>query len=217
MSSLHIFDMDGTLVDNDCDVSWKVFLVDVGIAPRTDLELAQKYYEDYDAGVLDFEEFLHFQLREFVGKTEAEMAELCQRHFDTVVRPKCRPGAFDAVRNAQKTGAVTTILSSTNTMISEPVRAHFGIDRTHGTTLEVDAAGRFTGNIVGPYALGKNKVAIMQDLAAGLGITPAGVCAYGDSNNDIPLLSAVGSAFVVAPSPGLRAEAAKHHWPILNW
>ena len=217
MSSLHIFDMDGTLVDNDCDVSWKLFLVDAGIAPRSDLELAQKYYDDYAAGVLDFREFLHFQLREFIGNTKDEMAELCQRHFDTFVRSKCRPGAFDAVRKAREAGAVTTILSSTNTMISDPVRRHFGIDHANGTTLELDASGRFTGEIVGLYALGANKVAIMRELAAELGITPEQVHAYGDSDSDIPLLSAVGHACAVAPSDALRAEAAKRNWPILNW
>ena len=217
MKTLHIFDMDGTLVDNDCDVSWKVFLVDIGVAPRGDLELAQKYYEDYAAGILDFEEFLHFQLREFIGNTKAQMAELCQRHFDAVVRPKCRPGATGAVRAARESGAVTTILSSTNTMISEPVRAFFGIDRTNGTTLELDGSGRFTGGIVGPYALGKNKVAIMREMAAGLGITPAQVTAYGDSASDIPLLSAVGHPFAVAPSEELRAEAEKRNWPVLTW
>ena len=217
MTALHIFDMDGTLVDNDCDVSWKLFLVDAGIAPRSDLGLAQKYYDDYAAGVLDFREFLHFQLREFIGKTRGEMAELCQRHFDTFVLPKCRSGAFDAVRKAHEAGAVTTILSSTNTTISEPVRRHFGIDRACGTTLELDASGRFTGDIVGPYALGPNKVGIMRELAAGLGITPDQVSAYGDSASDIPLLSAVGHPFVVAPSDELRAAAARHHWPTLVW
>ena len=217
MSSLHIFDMDGTLVDNDCDVSWKLFLVDAGIAPRSDLELAQKYYDDYAAGVLDFREFLHFQLREFIGNTRDEMAELCQRHFDTFVRPKCRSGAFDAVRKAHEAGAVTTILSSTNTMISDPVRRHFGIDLANGTTLELDASGRFTGGIVGPYALGENKVAIMRKLAAELGVAPEQVHAYGDSDSDIPLLSAVGHAFAVAPSDALRAEAVARNWPILNW
>ena len=217
MKTLHIFDMDGTLVDNDCDVSWKVFLVDIGVAPRGDLELAQKYYDDYAAGVLDFKEFLHFQLREFIGNTKAQMAELCQRHFDAVVRPKCRPCAADAVRAARGSGAVTTILSSTNTMISEPVRAFFGIDRTSGTTLELDEAGRFTGGIVGPYALGENKVAIMREMAAGLGITPAQVTAYGDSASDIALLSAVGHPFAVAPSAELRIEAEKRSWPVLEW
>ena len=49
MIRLHIFDMDGTLIDNDCDVSWKLFLVRSGIAPRDDLELADRFYENREA------------------------------------------------------------------------------------------------------------------------------------------------------------------------
>ena len=217
MIRLHIFDMDGTLVDNDCDVSWKVFLVNAGIAPREDLELAQRYYEEYAAGTLNFREFIRFQLREFVGKTQAEMAELCRRHFDVMVRRKCRPGAVESVRLAKASGACTAILSSTNTMISEPIRAFFDIDRTCGTTLELTSDGRFTGNIFGEYALGKNKVGFMLRLADELGIRPHEIAAYGDSFNDVPLLSAVGEACVVNPSEALLAEAERHRWTVLNW
>jgi len=216
MIKLHIFDMDGTLIDNDCDVSWKVFLVGAGLAPRSDLELAQKYYEDYAAGTLDSREFLHFQLREFIGRTAEEMAALCQRHFDEVVRAKCRPGAAECVRRAKNNGARTAILSSTNTMISEPVRVFFGIDQTCGTTLQLEN-GRFTGDIDGEYALGKNKIAFMRRLAADVGAVPEEVAAYGDSANDIPLLSAVGAPAAVAPTPGLEEEARKRNWPILSW
>ena len=46
MADFHIFDMDGTLVDNDCDVSWKLFLVAAGFAPKSDIELAHKYYDE---------------------------------------------------------------------------------------------------------------------------------------------------------------------------
>ena len=67
MAEFYIFDMDGTLVDNDCDVSWKLFLVAAGFAPEGDVALAHKYYDDYAEGVLDLDEFLRFQLREFVG------------------------------------------------------------------------------------------------------------------------------------------------------
>ena len=217
MIAFHIFDMDGTLVDNDCDVSWKLFLVDIGIAPKNDIALAEKYYYDYVDGVLDLDEFLGFQLREFVGHTKAEMAALCQRHFDTFVRPKCRPGAVRAAREAAASGAPSTILSSTNTMISEPVRAFFGITETAGPTLELDASGRFTGRLVGDYTLGPQKVVRMRSMAERLGISPADIAAYGDSAADIPLLSSVGHPFVVAPSDELRAEALKRHWPILDW
>ena len=217
MIAFHIFDMDGTLVDNDCDVSWKLFLVDAGLAPKSDIELAEKYYRDYVDGVLDLDAFLSFQLREFVGSTHAEMAALCQRHFDTVVRPKCRPGAIAAVREAAASGKPSTILSSTNTMISEPVRAFFGITETAGPTLELDASGRFTGKLVGDYTLGPQKVVRMRKMAEARGIDPKDIAAYGDSAADIPLLSNVGHPFVVAPSDELRAEALKRGWPILTW
>ena len=217
MIAFHIFDMDGTLVDNDCDVSWKLFLVDAGLAPKSDIELAEKYYYDYVDGVLDLDEFLSFQLREFVGNTHAEMATLCQRHFDTVVRPKCRPGAIRATREVAASGKPSTILSSTNTMISEPVRAFFGITETAGPTLELDASGRFTGKLVGDYTLGPQKVIRMRGMAERHGVDPMDIAAYGDSAADIPLLSSVGHPFVVAPSDELRAEALKHGWPILKW
>lgn len=217
MTNLHIFDMDGTLIDNDCDVSWKVFLVHIGAAPREDLALAKKYYDDYANGVLDYRDFLPFQLREFVGRTKSEMAKLCQQHFDVVIKEKCRSGAVETLRRVRAAGAHTAILSSTNTMISEPVRAFFGIDQACGTTLELSADGRFTGNISGKYALGKNKVEKMLEIADSLGVRPHEIAAYGDSANDIPLLSAVGQAYAVDPSEELKKEAEARHWPILNW
>lgn len=217
MTRLHIFDMDGTLIDNDCDVSWKVFLVRSGIAPREDLDLADKFYEDYKAGNLDYRKFSAFQFREFVGKTPEEMKELCRRHFEVMVRDKCRPGAVALLRKLRSSGAHTAILSSTNTMISEPVREFFGIDRTAGTTLELSPDGRFTGRFAGEYALGKNKVGHMLQMAEELGVRPHEIAAYGDSVNDIPILSAVGEAYAVDPSEALRREAEKNRWPILNW
>ena len=49
MMKLYILDMDGTLIDHDCDVSWKEFLVAEGIAPRSDLELAEKFFAERKA------------------------------------------------------------------------------------------------------------------------------------------------------------------------
>ena len=217
MIKLYILDMDGTLIDHDCDVSWKEFLIAEGLAPRSDLALVEKYFADYNAGTLDHAEFIAFQFREFVGRTVAEMAEVARRHFEKIVRPKCRPGAREFVDRARREGAKTVILSSTNTVISEPVRAFFGIDRTDGTTLELSPEGRYTGRIAGEYALGANKIGFMRRFAAELGITPAEIGACGDSMNDVPLLSSVGKAFVVAPGPELAAVAARNSWPVLAW
>jgi|GEM_PF-5646855 len=42
MIKLQVFDMDGTLVDHDCDVLWTRFPAASGWAPQSDLELSHK-------------------------------------------------------------------------------------------------------------------------------------------------------------------------------
>ena len=217
MIKLHVFDMDGTLVDNDCDVLWKKFLVDTGIAPKEDREKSLKYYADYTAGVLDVEAFVEFQHREFVGHTFDEMKALCGRCFETTLKVNCRPRAAEYIRKVKATGVTTVLLSGTNTVISDFIRAHFGLDIVCGTQLELSSEGRFTGRVVGEYALGRGKVTSMLRVAGELGIPPEEVAAYGDSVNDIPLLAAAGEAYAVSPVAALRAEAEKRHWHILEW
>ena len=216
MIKLHVFDMDGTLVDNDCDVLWKKFLVDSGIAPKEDREKSLKYYADYTAGVLDVDAFVRFQHREFVGHTLDEMKELCGRCFETTLKANCRPRAAEWIRKVKATGVKTVLLSGTNTVISDFIRAHFGLDIVCGTQLELSPEGRFTGRVVGEYALGKGKVANMLRVAGELGIRPEEVAAYGDSVNDIPLLAAAGEAYAISPVAALRREAEKRNWHILE-
>ena len=217
MIKLHVFDMDGTLVDHDCDVLWKKFLVDSGIAPREDREKSLKYYADYTAGVLDVDAFIRFQHREFVGHTPDEMKALCGRCFETTLKANCRPRAAEWIRKVKATGVKTVLLSGTNTVISDFIRAYFGLDIVCGTQLELSPEGRFTGRVVGEYALGKGKVTSMLRVAEELGIRPEEVAAYGDSVNDIPLLARVGEAYAVSPGAALRAEAEKRNWHILEW
>ena len=69
MSEIHFWDMDHTVLNNDCDVSWKTFLVSRGYAPVGDLDEAAAFYEEYEQGVLRVELFNAFQLRDFSGKT----------------------------------------------------------------------------------------------------------------------------------------------------
>ena len=92
--ALWFFDMDHTLIDNDCDVSWKKFLVQHGLAPAAAMDEADRFFADYLAGHLDYDAFIRFQLAEFASRTPAEMAALARWHFVEVVRPPAVSGGL---------------------------------------------------------------------------------------------------------------------------
>ena len=216
MIALHIFDMDETLIDSDCDVTWKEFLVAEKIAPQEALREADRFAEEYARGCMDQDEFNAFQLREIAGLVPSELAELARRHFEVMVRPRIRPAAERFVGAVRKSGEMHIILSSTNRYLVAPVAEYFGIAEFYGTDLEM-RSGRFTGKIAGDYLAGEGKVRFMHAFCAAHGLAPADVAAYGDSINDAPLLRAVGLPTAISPSAALRAVADENKWRILEW
>ncbi len=215
--SVYFFDMDHTLIDNDCDVSWKHFVVRHGLAPATDLDEAQRYFDDYNAGVLDVEEFYLFQFREFIGRTESEMLELARLHFEEFVKSRIYPDGKTLVRSCTDAGHPVAILTSTNSIVARPVADALGISEVYGTTLERDAAGRFTGRITGVYGAREGKTAIASAWAAEHGVTLGEFAYYGDSINDADILQSVGFPYAVNPSTELRELAHEKQWPVLAW
>ena len=57
--NIAFFDIDHTIIDNDCDVSWKLFLIEKGLAPKSDKKIVKEYFELYKAGTLPIEDFLN--------------------------------------------------------------------------------------------------------------------------------------------------------------
>jgi len=215
--SVFFFDMDHTLIDNDCDVSWKQFVVRHGLAPESDLSEADRYFDDYNAGKLDVEEFYLFQFREFIGNTEARMLELARMHYEEFVKDRIYPEGRRLVRAALDAGFPVAILSSTNSIVARPVADELGIREVLGTTLELDASGRFTGRITGTYGAREGKTEIATAWAAAHGVTLADFAYYGDSVNDIDMLCKVGYPNTVNPAPELCELAQQNGWPVLAW
>lgn len=215
--SVFFFDMDHTLIDNDCDVSWKQFVVRHGLAPESDLAEADRYFDDYNAGTLDVEEFYLFQFREFIGNTEARMLELARMHYEEYVKERIYPEGRRLVREALAAGLPVAILSSTNSIVARPVADELGIGEILGTKLELDVSGRFTGRITGTYGAREGKTEIAAAWAAAHGVTLADFAYYGDSVNDIDILRQVGFPNTVNPAPELRELARQNGWPVLAW
>jgi len=216
MPKIYFFDMDHTLIDNDCDVSWKSFVVEQKLAPPDALERATFYYYQYVEGKLEITDFMDFQLQEFIGKTEEEMAKLSQLHFETWVKKTIYADALAEVKRVQALGVPTVLLSATNSIIARPVAKYFGFDACLATELELND-GHYTGKLAGEYALGAGKIAMAREYCESHNLSLADAVYYGDSVNDFPILEAVGFPIAANPCSELEAGAIEHGWPIIRF
>ncbi len=214
--SVFIFDMDHTLINADCDVTWKSYCVKHKLAPENALTLADEFFDQYNEGRLDINEFLLFQLREFIGNTPEVMAEHARRHFEEFIKPNIYAKALEKVQSLLAKNFPVAILTSTNEIIASPVADFFGIKTVLGTMLETEH-GVYTGRITGEYRAGAGKVAPAKDFAAGFGKTLADLEYYGDSINDRNILEVSGFPVAANPSKALRELAEASNWKIVNF
>lgn len=206
------FDMDHTLIRNDCDVSWKHFLVRKGLADAGETErLAEHFYQQYLDRTLVPEEFMAFQLREFRGRTPDEMALLAREHFETAVRERVYPAALALVRGLAARSLPLAIVTSTNEVVARPLADFFGIRELFGAVPEL-AGGRYTGRITGIYPVREGKVRILEDYCRTHGLKPEEFAYYGDSMSDANILSRVGEAHMVNPGNELAAFGGAKGW-----
>ncbi len=213
---VRFWDMDHTLIDNDCDVSWKLFLVEKGIAPRSDLDLIVHFWEEYEKGSLDPDSFNEFQLREFAGRTVNEIETLSSEHFEKVARGKVYKDARALLNEQRSAGDITCMITATNVVIAKPVGGFLGFDSIIATDLEV-SEGRYTGRISGEYCVGAGKLPYMRRFCAGHGSDLEESYYYGDSIADLPVLETVGNPVVVNPRGDLRGIALERAWPIMDF
>jgi HAD superfamily hydrolase (TIGR01490 family) len=214
---IYLFDMDHTLIDNDCDVSWKQFVVRHSIGPADSLEKADYYYREYCAGTLDFNEFIKFQLAEFKGSTEVEMASLADWHFNEYVKDRIYPDAVKLVKSLLAKNKIVAILSSTNRVLAAPVARALGIRYILTPDLEMVRGNWYTGYLRGSYPVGPGKVETARRFCSVFNVSLAETAYYGDAVLDQFILGESGFPTVVNPHPELAEIARKNKWPELIW
>ena len=216
MSEIHFWDMDHTVLNNDCDVSWKTFLVSRGYAPVGDLDEAAAFYEEYEQGVLRVELFNAFQLRDFSGKTWDEMLAWSREHFAEIAKPQLYMEAERRIAAQRADGLTVCLLTATNRVIATPVAEYLEIDLL-ATELSRDEAGRFTGGVDGTYCVGQGKLEYVDAYCEERRTTREHAWYYGDSTADIAILEQIGHPVAVNPSPALRDAALANDWPVWDF
>ncbi|MEO7994896.1 MAG: HAD-IB family phosphatase, partial [bacterium] len=149
-----------------------------------------------------------------VHRTIARWAGRPAEDFLAVLRDMpLRPSALAVLASFRSSGAQLLMLSSGVHWWEQIWRERWGthFDGFRSNVVEVDAAGRCTGNVVVQVtddAPGTNKGDWLRRFQAEWGIGKADTIAFGDGTGDIPLFEEAGESYCLSPTNDKVINAA---------
>ncbi|NEX60708.1 histidinol-phosphatase [Noviherbaspirillum galbum] len=218
--NLALFDLDHTLIPLDSDYEWGQFLVRVGaVDPDAFSKRNAEFYAQYEAGTLDPVEYLEFALGTLAQFPRDRLDAWHAQFMAEVVTPNIRPQALDLVQRHHDAGDLVAIITATNRFVTAPIARAFGVRNLIAALPEETRDGEITGRLLGIPTSGEGKVIHTREWLATLDKTLDGFPRsyfYSDSQNDIPLLSAVTHPVATNPNARLKAHAERQGWPIIS-
>ncbi|WP_025915748.1 HAD family phosphatase [Herminiimonas sp. CN] len=218
--NLALFDLDHTLIPIDSDYEWGQFLARIGAVDRAAFERRNAaFFAQYQAGTLDPVEYLEFALGTLAQFPRRQLDDWHAQFMAEVIRPAIRPAALDLLKRHQDAGDLSAIITATNRFVTAPIAEALGVPHLIAAEPEILADGSISGKLIGIPTSGAGKVSHTRDWLAGMGKTLDSFERshfYSDSQNDIPLLSAVTDPVATNPNALLEAHAKALGWPILK-
>jgi HAD superfamily hydrolase (TIGR01490 family) len=213
---LALFDLDNTLITDDSDFWWGQYLVDQKIVNAHEYgEKNRLFFEDYERGELDIDQYLKFALRP-LSRFSTEQLHQWREHFiEQHIRPIIAKGAPALIEKHRQRGDTLMIVSATNLFVTEPIAELLEIPHILATEPEMKE-GRYTGEYVGIPTFQHGKVHALEHWLEQHKMNLEGSTMYSDSHNDLPLLNRVDHPVAVNPDDTLKQIAEQKSWPIID-
>jgi HAD superfamily hydrolase (TIGR01490 family) len=213
-----LFDLDHTLIPFDSGSLFTRHLASLGALDGGFEAQYLDYCRRYADGTVDMFAMHRFTVGALGAHDPATLARW-MRDFRATIGPRVPPAALELVARHLATRDACALVTATTRFVAEAFASAFGLTDVLATEPEVDAQGRYTGEIVGQACFREHKIAHVQAWLARRGARWEDVersWFYSDSINDLPLLQAVTDPAVVDPDPALRAHALANGWPIMS-
>lgn len=218
--NLALFDLDNTLLPLDSDYEWGQFLCRTGAVDQAAFAARNAaFFAQYQEGTLDPVEYLEFAFGTLARFPRKQLDSWHAEFMAEVIEPAIYPAARALVQEHQAAGDLVAIITATNRFVTGPIAAAFAVEHLIAAEPELAADGAITGRLVGIPPFGNGKVVNTELWLKSLGFSLQGFersTFYSDSQNDIPLLSAVTHPVATNPNARLAEHAREHNWPILN-
>jgi HAD superfamily hydrolase (TIGR01490 family) len=214
-----MFDLDNTLLAGDSDAEWAQFLINKGLVDADRFhQTSLRFQADYQAGTLDIEAFLQFQLSPLTQFSPAQWAKLQQEFMQRHIVPMMTEKGHALVQHHQHNQDQVLIITATNRFITQPIAHAFNISELIAVEVE-EQQGKYTGRFVGVPSFQEGKVTRLNLWLQAKQLQWADFTEtwfYSDSFNDLPLLKRVSHPVAVDPDARLQAYALTHQWPIIS-
>jgi HAD superfamily hydrolase (TIGR01490 family) len=210
------FDLDKTIIAKSSVLAFGRPLYREGLISRRAIArsmYAQIVYMLVGADEAKMEKVRESMLRLTKGWDQRHVAEIVRETLEATIQPIIYAEALDLIREHSAAGRRTVIISSSPFEVVAPLGEYLGIDDVIATRAQIDADGRYTGELEF-YAYGENKAIAIREKAETDGIDLSASYAYSDSITDLPMLEAVGHPVVVNPDRDLARAAATREWEV---
>ena len=213
--ALALFDLDNTLLRGDSDHAWCEYLIEKGVlGGEAYHEANDRFYREYEAGTLDIQEYLAFQLRPLGEYPKKKLHRWREEFVATRIEPMISADALALLEKHRSREDELVLITATNRFVTEPIAELLRVPTLLATGVE-EADGRYTGRPSGVPTFREGKVTRLEGWLEETGNTLEGSYFYSDSQNDLPLLERVENPVAVNPDPVLLARAEEEGWPVL--
>ena len=214
--SLALFDMDGTIIDGDTnDISFNHYLAQ-GLIDKSVIDKLN-YFEDlFYKGVLDINEFVRFAVTPLLNFSKEKRGEVLDSIVKNFIYPKVRADALKQIKFHKDRGDTVVIVTSTMDYLVEVVARYLKVEYYLGAPME-QQDGRLTGKQAGIVPFQQDKITCVKEFAMQHHLSLEGAYGYGDSVNDIPMLSICEHKFAVNPNQKLLEHEFIKECTVLNW
>ncbi|MES2771272.1 MAG: HAD family hydrolase [Pseudomonadota bacterium] len=219
---LALFDLDNTLLAGDSDFEWAQFLISKGVFEAVShAEKNAAFLAQYQAGTLDIQAFLDFQLRPLSAYERAQLELWHGEFMRSRILPMISAQARALLQEHHAQGALCAIVTATNSFVTGPIARELGVTHLIATVAAQKSAesGQLSGQARGTPAFRDGKIVRVEAWLESLGLYWGSFTQswfYSDSHNDLPLLMRVDHPVAVDPDALLRRHAVDAGWPILS-
>ena len=150
------------------------------------------------------------------GRSVDEVTALGEEIYDELMADRIWAGTRALAQMHLDAGQRVWLVTATPVELALIIARRLGLTGALGTVAE-SVDGHYTGRLVGEILHGPAKAHAVRALAATEGLDLRRCTAYSDSVNDVPMLSAVGTAVAVNPDSELREVAKERGWQVRDF